>query len=163
MSIATDKGGHGSFVVEWREGFRSGIKEVDAEHQHLFALVKGLDAGNAQALVDELLEYVVTHFTHEQALMEHSGYPDFHRHLALHEQLADQVSEFLAAGDRWNEARVQDLRHFLNKWLVGHILTHDLRFGQWYFEQAKKRAARPAAAPVRAVRSSWFGRLLGKG
>jgi hemerythrin len=162
MSIATDKDGHGSFVVEWREGFRSGIREIDAEHQHLFALVKGLDCGNAQALVDELLEYVVTHFTHEQALMEHSGYPDFHHHLALHEQLASQVSEFLAGGHGWSEQRVQELRRFLNKWLVGHILTHDLRFGQWYFEQARLRAARPAPAPARPVRSSWFDRLLGK-
>jgi len=162
MTTATDKGGHGSFVVEWREGFRTGIKEVDAEHRHLFALVKGLEVGNAQALVDELLEYVVTHFTHEQALMEHSGYPDFHHHLALHEQLAGQVSDFLAGGDAWTEERVHDLRRFLNKWLVGHILTHDLRFGQWYFEQSKARAAKPAHVPERPARSSWFDRLLGK-
>ena len=162
MSTATDKGGHGSFVVEWREGFKTGIAEVDSEHQHLFALVKGLNRDNAQAMVDELLEYVVTHFTHEQALMEGSGYPDFHQHLALHEQLAAQVSEFLASGNEWTEERVQDLRRFVNKWLVGHILTHDLRFGQWYFEHAKARAARPSPVPARPHRSSWFDRLLGR-
>jgi len=162
MAITTERNGHAGFVVEWREGFRSGIKEVDAEHQHLFALVKGLDCDNAQARVDELVEYVVTHFTHEQALMESSGYPDFTSHLALHEQLAGQVSEFLAANRPWTEERVQDLRRFLNRWLVGHILTHDLRFGQWYFEHAQARAVRPTAAPSRPARSSWFDRLLGK-
>jgi hemerythrin len=124
--------------------------------------VKGLDADNAQALLQELLEYVVTHFTHEQALMESSGYPKLAHHLALHEQLAAQVSEFLASGDLWDEERVQNLRRFLNKWLTGHILTHDLRFGQWYFEQSKARAVTPAPVPVRPQRSSWFDRLLGK-
>ena len=163
MSTAAEKGGHGSFVVEWREGFKTGIAQVDNEHQHLFALVKGLDRENAQKLVDELLEYVVTHFTHEQALMESSGYPDFRSHLAMHEQLAGQVSDFLLSGSEWTEERVQELRRFLNKWLVGHILTHDLRFGQWYFDSARARAAQPAPLPAKPQRSGWFDRLLGRG
>ena len=161
MSTATDKG-HGSFVVEWREGFKTGIGQVDGEHQHLFALVKQLDRENAQQAVDELLEYVVTHFTNEQALMESSGYPDFRVHLALHEQLASQVTDFLLSGSEWTDERVHELRKFLNKWLVGHILTHDLRFGQWYFEHAKARAANPSPVPVRPQRIGWFDRLLGR-
>ncbi len=161
MGTATEKGGHGSFVVEWREGFRTGIAEVDGEHRHLFALVKGLELANVRALLDELVEYVVTHFTHEQALMEHSGYPDFQQHLHLHEALAQQVSEFLASDAEWSEERLQELRRFLNRWLVGHILTHDLRFGQWYAEHARQQAARPADVPVRP-RSRWFDRLLGR-
>jgi len=36
---------------------------------------------------------------------------------------------------------VQELRRFLNKWLVGHIMTHDLRFGKWYAEHANQPAA----------------------
>ncbi|MDR2001057.1 MAG: hypothetical protein LBP94_05965, partial [Zoogloeaceae bacterium] len=32
------------------------------------------------------------------------------------------------------EDKVQQLRRFLNKWLVGHILTHDRRFSKWYID-----------------------------
>lgn len=141
------------FVIEWRKGFSVSIPEVDEEHQHLFALVKALDLQSVEHTVEELLDYVVVHFTNEQALMEKSGYPAFEQHLKLHEEFAAHVADFLGNGDAWTEERVQELRRFLNKWLIGHIMTHDLRFGKWYSEHtvqapAAVAAAAPAAAAV---------------
>ncbi|MBI5278740.1 MAG: hemerythrin family protein [Burkholderiales bacterium] len=160
-----EKHAHGGFVVEWRDGFKIGLPQVDAEHRHLFTLVRSLSATNVQATLDELLEYVVTHFTNEQALMEESGFPDFHQHLALHEQFSSQVAEFLSGTDEWSEDRIQSLRKFLNKWLVGHILTHDLRFGKWYQEHVTKTGHAPQAprAQVTRAKVGWFDRLLGRG
>lgn len=151
---------HGGFVIEWRDGFRIGLAQVDAEHRHLFMLVKSLGLANVHDTLGELLEYVVTHFTNEQAVMESSGFPDFQQHLALHEQFSSQVAEFLANRSEWNEERVQELRRFLNKWLVGHILTHDLRFGRWYQEQMRHAASARPATPRKRV--GWFDRLLGR-
>lgn len=125
---------HKPFVIEWRQGFKVNIDQVDAEHQHLFTLVKALNLDSVQQTVEELLDYVVVHFSNEQDLMEKSGYPAFEQHLKLHEDFAGHVAEFLGSGDPWTEERVQELRRFLNKWLVGHIMTHDLRFGKWYAE-----------------------------
>jgi hemerythrin len=98
------------------------------------------------------------HFSNEQALMERSGYPAFEQHLKLHEDFAAHVAEFLSNGDDWNEERVQDLRRFLNKWLVGHIMTHDMRFGKWYAGYcnrivAEVHATRAQPAPVEAPRA----------
>ena len=148
------------FVVEWREGFKIGIAQVDAEHRHLFSLVKALNAMNIDATLSELLDYVVTHFTHEQNSMESSGYPEFRQHLALHEQFSAQVADFLSSGSEWTEDRVQELRKFLNKWLVGHILTHDLRFGNWYKEHGRSQPVREVVAKPKV---GWFDRLLGRG
>jgi hemerythrin len=119
------------FVIEWRDGFKIGIDQVDQEHRHLFTLVRALNLESVDRTVDELLDYVVTHFSNEQALMEKSGYPAFEQHLKLHEEFAAQVAEFLGNDQAWTEDRVQELRRFLNKWLIGHIMTHDLRFGKW--------------------------------
>lgn len=124
------------FVIEWRQGFKVNIEQVDNEHQHLFALVKALNLDSVQQTVEELLDYVVVHFSNEQELMEKSGYPAFEQHLKLHEDFAGHVADFLGSSDAWSEERVQELRRFLNKWLVGHIMTHDLRFGKWYAEHA---------------------------
>ena len=158
----TEKTTHTAFVVEWRDGFKIGVPSVDAEHRHLFTLVKSLSILNVQDTLGELLDYVVTHFTNEQALMESSGFPDFHQHLALHEQFSQQVADFLSSSSEWDDARIQELRKFLNKWLVGHILTHDLRFGRWFLEHGREaRPAPVAAAPARRV--GWFDRLLGRG
>jgi hemerythrin len=151
------------FVVEWRDGFKIGIAQVDAEHRHLFTLVKALNLANIDGTLSELLDYVVTHFTHEQEAMETSGFPDFRQHLALHEQFSAQVADFLSSGSEWTEERVQELRRFLNKWLVGHILTHDLRFGRWYQEHGRQHQyAQPVVAQQRP-RVGWFDRFLGRG
>jgi hemerythrin len=163
MSTTANNTGHPhhAFVVEWREGFKTGVAAIDDEHQHLFTLVKRLELENVKATLDELLEYVVSHFTNEQALMENTGYPGFEAHLALHEQLSAQVAEFLGTSEEWTDDRVQELRRFLNKWLVGHILTHDLRFAKWYVEYGTKQPPRGRASLPKA-RSSWFDRLLGR-
>ena len=44
------------FVVEWRDGFKIGIAEVDQEHRHLFTLVRALNLGTVDATVEELLK-----------------------------------------------------------------------------------------------------------
>ena len=158
MGSVPDPGGHGSFVVEWREGFRTGIEEIDAEHRQLFAMVRRLDASNVKQMMNDVVDYVVTHFTHEEALMERSGYPGLQRHVEMHETLATRVSEFLVGGAGWSEQRVQELRTFLNKWLVGHILTHDLHFGRWYHARGPSTQPLPLPDPG----ASFFGRLFGK-
>jgi hemerythrin len=146
------------FVVEWRDGFKVDIPQVDHEHRHLFHLVKSLDIASIEKTIDELLDYVVIHFTHEQELMERSGYPSFDEHLRLHESFGATVAEFMGDDDQWSEDRVQKLRRFLNKWLVGHILTHDLRFGRWYLEQ-QSRPRQVVISPSKSA-GGWLQRLF---
>ena len=151
------------YVIEWRDGFKIGISQVDQEHRHLFTLVRALNLQSVQATVEELLDYVVTHFSNEQNLMEASGYPAFEQHLKLHEEFGAHVADFLGNGDDWTEERVQELRRFLNKWLIGHIMTHDLRFGKWYASQSQAHAT-PRNTPRRAHEPSggFFARLFGR-
>ncbi len=158
-----DSGKHAPFVIEWRKGFEVNIPQVDEEHRHLFTLVKALNLESVQQTVEELLDYVVVHFSNEQELMEKSGYPAFEQHLKLHEDFAAHVADFLGNGQDWSEERVQELRRFLNKWLIGHIMTHDLRFGRWY---AEHHAAAPAvvhAAMAQAPKAQrgFFSALFG--
>ena len=146
------------YVIEWRDGFKIGVAQVDQEHRHLFTLVRALNLDSVDQTVEELLDYVVTHFSNEQELMEKSGYPAFEQHLKLHEEFAAQVADFLGSGVEWSEDRVQELRRFLNKWLIGHIMTHDLRFGKW---QASHSIAAHVTTPVAAAPRGFFARLFG--
>jgi hemerythrin len=146
------------YVIEWRDGFKIGVAQVDQEHRHLFTLVRALNLDSVDQTVEELLDYVVTHFSNEQELMEKSGYPAFEQHLKLHEEFAAQVADFLGNGEAWTEERIQELRRFLNKWLIGHIMTHDLRFGKWHASHAAQQVAlaQPAVQPT-----GFFARLFG--
>lgn len=148
-----------AFVIEWREGFKINVPQVDQEHQQLFALVKALNLASAEKTLEELLNYVVTHFSNEQALMAKYGYPAFESHLKLHEAFGAEVAEFLSNGNPWSEERIQELRRFLNKWLIGHIMTHDLRFGKWL--KAKKTVAPRAIKVTPVKKKGLFARLFG--
>lgn len=119
------------FAVEWREGFNIGIAQLDREHRHLFSLVLALNLESVERTIEQLLDYVVTHFSNEQDAMYSSDYPAFEQHLKLHEEFAHQIADFMFTGNDWTEGRVQELRRFLNKWLITHIMTHDMRFGKW--------------------------------
>jgi hemerythrin len=55
---------------------------------------------------------------------------------------------------------VQELRRFLNKWLIGHIMTHDLRFGKWHSSHMLAAHQAPMA-PRAVVKSGFFARLFG--
>jgi hemerythrin len=147
------------FVVEWRDGFKIGVAQVDQEHRHLFTLVRALNLDSVNQTVEELLNYVVTHFSNEQELMEQTGYPAFEQHLKLHEEFASQVADFLGNSGAWNEDRVQELRRFLNKWLIGHIMTHDLRFGKWY--ASRSFASAPVVQAVKKP-TGFLAHLFGK-
>lgn len=156
--MAVEEGRKAPFVIEWRDGFKINIAQVDEEHRRLFALVKALDLRTVDHILEDLLEYVVTHFTNEQALMERSGYPAFEQHLKLHEEFGNHVADFLGGGEAWTEDRVQELRRFLNKWLIGHIMTHDLRFGKWFAENGTRGVGHVRATPEQR---GFFARLFG--
>ena len=146
------------YVIEWRDGFKVNIPQVDDEHRRLFELIRALNLNTVDQTMEELLSYVVTHFSNEQALMEKSGYPAFESHLKLHEDFGTHVADFLGSGDEWSEERVQELRRFLNKWLIGHIMTHDLRFGKWFGEHHGANVPR-VEAPTE--KRGFLARLLG--
>ncbi|MCF8154675.1 MAG: bacteriohemerythrin [Rhodoferax sp.] len=146
------------YVIEWRDGFKIGVAQVDQEHRHLFTLVRALNLASVDQTMEELLEYVVTHFSNEQDLMERSGYPAFEQHLRLHEEFAAQTADFLGSGIEWSEDRVQELRRFLNKWLIGHIMTHDLRFGKWH--ASHNAVVAPPSVPTTRSSRGFFARLF---
>ena len=125
------------FAVVWREGFSIGIEQLDREHRHLFSLVLALNLDSVGQTMEKLLDYVVTHFSNEQNAMDRSGYPALEQHLRLHEEFAAKIADFLVTGEDWTEERVQELRRFLNKWLIAHIMTHDMRVGKWLANRNK--------------------------
>ncbi len=148
------------FHVEWRDGFKIHLGQLDREHKHLFTLVRKLELETVDKTIQELLNYVVTHFTNEHKLMEEAGYPAFADHLKLHEAFSNELADFLASNEEWNDDRVQVLRKFLNKWLIGHIMVHDLRFGNWYREHQGDDAVDPNANDT--PRPGWIDRLLSR-
>ena len=123
----------GGLSIEWNDSLCTGIKLIDNQHKRLIDLINQLvmcmkDGGDRMVLasvVDELVNYTVTHFRDEEEMMKKYNYPDFAAHKKLHDEFVAKVADFtgkLKAGDRLPPA---DIYRFLNSWLIGHIEKQD--------------------------------------
>lgn len=145
------------FDIKWREDFRIHIDEIDQEHQHLLALIEGLELDTVEANMGKLLDYTVTHFSNEEAWMQRSGYPALETHMRQHRELEGVVVNLSENGPPWTPDRLQDLRIFVSQWLIGHILLDDLNFGKWYAQHPLNGGL---GAPAATGESTFLSQLL---
>lgn len=83
---------------------RTGNEQIDNEHRELFRRINRLfSACSVGRGRDEiwpsllfLLDYVVIHFSHEDALQRSVNYPGYPEHHAFHEEYARKLNEFAA-------------------------------------------------------------------
>jgi hemerythrin len=121
--------------------FQVGIDQVDREHRQLFEIAgKVYDAlaasdeaaaAAARAAIAELLDYTVTHFASEEALMAAAGYPELEAHRELHHHLLSQARDMEMRAEFGEQYVPVELSHFLYNWLVDHIEANDRKFGEF--------------------------------
>lgn len=120
-------------LLQWRNEFNTGVPLMDQQHKRLVELINQLfqcmkDGGDRMLLaevVDELVNYTVTHFRAEEDVMRKHNYPDLEAHKLVHQNFVDKVGVYadkLKAGDRLPPAEVYG---FLKDWLVSHIEKQD--------------------------------------
>ena len=119
-----------------------GVPEIDDEHKRLFELIGELDAAvkedtdsvsTAMALLNELKQYAVTHFTHEEAYMASIQDPELPRQQKEHQTFVDKVNSYRFSDitDETAKELILELLEYLSKWLMGHILGSDILIGQF--------------------------------
>lgn len=124
-----------------------GVPEIDDEHKRLFELIGEVDAAlkansdsisTAMALLNELKQYAITHFAHEEAYMASIHDPELERQQKEHQTFVDKVNSYRFSDitDETAKELILELLEFLSKWLMGHILGSDILIGQ--FEASDK-------------------------
>ena len=80
-----------------------GISEIDEEHKKLFELITKIDTtvkrnddpiSNAMLLINELKQYAVTHFAHEEAYMERINDPELKRQKKEHAAFIEKINSY---------------------------------------------------------------------
>ena len=126
-----------------------GVPKIDDEHKRLFELigevVTALKTDNdsvstAMALLNELKQYAVTHFAHEEAYMASIKDPELERQQKEHQAFVNKVNSYRFSDitDETAKELVLELLDYLSKWLMSHILGSDIMIGQ--FEASDKPA-----------------------
>lgn len=132
-------------LIDWSSNFSVNIPEFDSEHKKLVAMInslhdamksgKGKEAMNG--LLDEVAEYALKHFSHEEKLMTHFSYPQYKEHKATHDDFAQKVTELRALHDQ-KVLQASQLLNILREWLINHICSTDKQYSD-FFNKALKR------------------------
>ena len=115
----------------WQDDLNTGIKVIDNQHRRIVEMINHLhdamedrERREISDILDELVDYTLSHFTFEESLMEDAGYEFTRAHKRVHEVFVKRVSEyrlrFRAGEDIGNE-----LLHTLSHWLFNHIRNDD--------------------------------------
>ncbi len=131
--------------MSWQTDYQVGVAEIDNQHRRLVEMVNSLHeamrSGPGKTLVprilDELVEYTVSHFSTEERFMQETRYPEYPLYKRQHEELTRQVLQIKAEIDRGSPVNTIEVMNFLKVWLVHHILASDKKLGQYIMKQRK--------------------------
>lgn len=123
-------------VVEWKQEWESGLKEIDDEHRGLIQrgnrlLNLSITTHSPQLLIqamDSFEQYIRIHFRNEEQLLASIQYPKLAEHRKCHEKLLNETDKMRKQITR-GIVDPSALFHFLvDKVLVAHMLDDDADF-----------------------------------
>lgn len=115
------------------------VDEIDEDHRKLLNIFNLLNQALAEgdtlqyqlALLEELINCTIWHFSHEERLMLKHDYEDFEEHRGVHRQLISSVREFHGKFSGEDQSILEEDIEYLERWLTEHILTDDMRLGAY--------------------------------
>ena len=125
--------------LKWGKILSVGVEEIDEDHRKLVDIFNVLNHAVAEdespdylrAILEELINCTVWHFSHEERLMLKHRYPEMAEHQAEHRDLIKSAQELQQELLRADKAVADEHIVFLERWLTEHIFTADLRLGNF--------------------------------
>lgn len=126
------------FII-WNKEYSVGIKSMDEQHYKMVEIANNLyesiKAGKKnEALVEtfkSLVEYVQTHFSAEEKLMEDNEYPfnQLLKHKQEHQDLIKKIRELFEKAKSGSATVNLEMLNFLRDWIMIHIAESDKKYG----------------------------------
>ncbi len=125
----------------WKKEYNTGIALIDEQHQMLYEMICNLETSIKTGevyrvmghVLRKLVEYVKEHFEEEEKVMKRIGYPEYERHKQLHKELVNEVVTILRELKEGKEISALELKKFLEKWFIDHILGEDKKIGEFFY------------------------------
>jgi hemerythrin-like metal-binding protein len=122
--------------VEWKPFYSVGDPTLDEEHKRLLGIIDDLygavHSGNqheqVQKVLDSLTHYTMTHFDHEERIMQSCGYPRLEPHKIMHDEMRRRTLELKTTPDA---VAARDLLEFVKNWWVRHIQNQDKTYAPY--------------------------------
>ncbi|MBF0344464.1 MAG: hemerythrin family protein [Nitrospirae bacterium] len=130
-------------AFKWTEELSVGVETIDNQHKELItivdnlirAIVNGRGKDEIEKVISFLKQYVETHFSMEEKLMERIRYPKdkLLEHEAQHTQFWENFNELLVAfrKDHKSPALIKTVNTVLIDWYKNHICKTDKSIGEF--------------------------------
>lgn len=116
----------------WSSELDTGIAVIDTQHRRILDYINKLGEAHAGGqgreavgnVIAELVDYTLSHFSFEEALMEEAQYPFLKPHKKVHEIFTKRVGDFQTRFEVGEDVAAE-LHKLLVTWLVNHIKRDD--------------------------------------
>lgn len=130
-------------TIHWRDEFSVGVEEMDVQHKKLLAMINRLieeqhtltDPKTIAELLTGMVDYAQEHFRAEEYLMAEYDYDRKALQEIQHKTFIEKTMSFLAASDIGPNILSNALLDYLGSWLVGHILTEDMKYKEFFISK----------------------------
>jgi len=130
-------------IINWRDEFSVGVKEMDDQHKKLIGMVNKLiseqtnltDQKTIADLLTEMTDYAQVHFRAEEYLMAEYGYEQKVEQELQHQDFIDKTIAFYSASDIGPNILSTALLDYLATWLIGHILKEDMKYKDFFINK----------------------------
>lgn len=145
-------------LIEWTSDLNTGIQVIDNQHQRIVEYINKLDHAQRHhsreevgTVLDELVDYTLSHFAFEESLMEEAGYPFVNAHKKVHQLFVKRVADYQQRF-KMGEDIAEELLNTLKAWLINHIKNDDQDYGDDVRNNMEHASSN----------KGWLGRSLGK-
>ena len=121
-------------TIAWTPDLNTGIDVIDDQHMRIVDYINHLETANRQndrhtigQVLNELVDYTLSHFAFEESLQEDAGYRFAKPHKAIHDLFVRRVAKYqerYAGG----EDVAEQLHGMLTTWLIHHIKRDDASY-----------------------------------
>ena len=118
-------------LLVWLPELDTDIEEIDRQHRRIVEYINKLhelkathDRAELGEVIGEMVDYTLSHFVFEEALIENAGYLFAGPHKKVHELFAKRVALFQSRFDAGEDV-TDELHGMLSRWLFNHIRNED--------------------------------------
>jgi hemerythrin len=122
--------------LTWTKDLNTDIPVIDNQHRRIVDYINNLhhaieagDRDEVGEVLEELVDYTMSHFAFEEDLMEKAHYPFVSAHKKVHKLFTKRVGDYVQRFEMGEDVARQ-LHTTLKTWLVNHIQHDDADYAE---------------------------------
>lgn len=118
-------------AIAWTNDLDTGIDVIDRQHRRIVDYINNLEIAHVKQdneligqVLDDLVDYTLSHFAFEESLQEEADYKFYKPHKKVHELFVRRVNEYMERFKLGDDVTAE-IHKMLSNWLINHIKRDD--------------------------------------